>query len=106
MDYKKTLSLPRTKFPMKANLAQREADIVMAGRHSNQVASALVSRQCLPIQVNRLREILGMIRSDTQVSQTGRLELNHAGFRAQVQALLGVRSDAGVVAAQVGQKAE
>ena len=26
MDYKKTLSLPKTKFPMKANLAQREPE--------------------------------------------------------------------------------
>ena len=28
MDYKKTLNLPRTKFPMKANLARREPEII------------------------------------------------------------------------------
>jgi isoleucyl-tRNA synthetase len=31
MDYKKTLSLPKTKFPMKANLAQRKSGAARTG---------------------------------------------------------------------------
>ncbi len=53
MNYKDTLNLPRTDFPMKANLAQREPEILKAWEHKDlyakiQAASRRAGKVCAP----------------------------------------------------------
>lgn len=47
-DYKKTINLPKTRFPMRANLAQREPEILKRWQADNTYEKALAAREGKP----------------------------------------------------------